>query len=147
EAANFIMPNRELRPQESWQVQLPMILKTGAKAELVELVMNCTYEGTRTRAGNSEALVSFEGRVQGRNTLKDRVDGDVAGKFTFDAARGFISASNMTILSESSQPGGELQVVFAFELELTRVEGNPRKLELPRSEPSPSAVSQTPPRA
>lgn len=133
EAANFTMPNRQLKPRDPWEVQVPMMLKIGAKPEVLDLAMTCTYEGTRTRLGNQEALISFDGRVKGRNALKDKVDGQIAGKFTFDSKRGFISTVKMTISTDASSPGSELQAVYSFDVDLARVEGNPRTLELPKS--------------
>jgi S1-C subfamily serine protease len=144
EAANLILPNRQMQPRGSWPAELPMLLKTGAKTELVDLVMTCTYEGMRSRSGNPEALVSFDGRVKGRNTLRDKVDGQVAGKFTFDAKRGFISSVTMVISSDASDPTGEIHALCALAVDLTRVEGNPRKIELPKGRSTPPVVATTP---
>lgn len=129
EAAHFILPNRNLKPGETWRVQLPLLFKGGVKSELADLVLTCTYEGIRTRNGNPEAVVTFEGPVEGRGAMKTKVDGHVSGKFTFDSKRGFISSVNSSITSDSA--GSDITAVMAFDIELTRVEGNTRKLQLP----------------
>ena len=111
---------------------MPMLLKTGGKPEVVDLVMSCTYEGVRKKGSDTEGVVSFAGSVQSRNpSADDRVSGGVSGKFAFDAKRGFISSSHMTISSEASSASSDLHVEVAFDVELTRVEGNSRNLALP----------------
>src|SRR5439155_22362805 len=63
EAANMVMPNRQLQPQESWPIQVPMLFKSGAKkSEIADLVLNCTYDGVRTQQDRQEALVTVNGR-------------------------------------------------------------------------------------
>lgn len=135
EAANFVMPNRQMRARDKWTAPIPMLMKTGTKPLVVDLVLNCTYEGVRTRKEESEALVSFTGRVNGRAELKDRLDGDVHGQFTFDTKRGFISSVKMTISTEASSPDGDASIVFAFNIDLQRKEGNLAKIELPNRNP------------
>lgn len=129
------MPNRQVQPRDSWPVRLPMLIKTGPKPIVIDLVVTCTYEGTRTRQGNPEALVSFKGQVNGRDELKDKTDGQVAGKFTFDSKRGFISSVKMAITSEATAPGSELSLVFALNVDLQRSDGNPDKIKLPNRTP------------
>ncbi|MBI3822797.1 MAG: trypsin-like peptidase domain-containing protein, partial [Planctomycetes bacterium] len=49
EAVNIPMPNRVIRPLESFPTQLPMMLESGKKPEIADLMLTCTYEGVRTR--------------------------------------------------------------------------------------------------
>ena len=70
--------------------------------------------------------------MQSRNpSADDRVSGGVSGKFAFDAKRGFISSSHMTISSEASSASSDMHVEVAFDIELNRVEGNSRNLASP----------------
>lgn len=132
ESATFIIPNRKVEPHESWPVKMPMLLKTGAKPEVVDLVITCTYEGVRRQGSNTEGVVSFAGSVQGRQPSADnRVSGSVSGKFAFDAKHGFISSSHMTISSEASSASSDLHVEVDFDVELSRAEGNPQNIALP----------------
>jgi|GEM_PF-1589230 len=129
EAVNLIMPNRTLQAQEAWPTMLPMLLKTGKKSEVVDLVLTCTYEGTRSRDNRPEALVSVVGRVQGRNNMKKLVDGNVAGKFAFDLT-GYIAKADLAITTEASL-FGDLQVISVFDIKLVRMPGNPLNIALP----------------
>jgi hypothetical protein len=117
------------------------MLKAGTKADVVDLLLGCTYEGLRQRSGTSEALVSFTGRVQGRNNRKDKVDGRVVGQFGFDTERGFIASAKVTIATEASSLGSAIEAVGAFEIDLQRVEGNPKKIQLaPQTAATPAPV-------
>lgn len=145
QAANFIMPNRELRPGDSWQVQLPLMFKTEAGAETVDLVVDCRYEGQRLDEGRSDALVLFDGRLQGRGARKDTTGGVAKGRLTFDVGRGFISTVKMTIMTEAVV-SGTIHVLRLFSFELARSAGNPQKLQLPNVTPTPPATAQAPPR-
>jgi S1-C subfamily serine protease len=141
EASTFILPNRQLAPREAWNVQLPMMMKLGdKKVEILDLVLVCIYEGARAKGDAAEAVISFSGKVQGRGLMKDKVAGDVAGKFTFDLKRTFIQSVRMTISSDAASSGGELEAHFAFNIDLSRIEGNPHRLELPKLASTPPAV-------
>ena len=50
----------------------------------------------------------------------------------------------MTISTDSSSPGGELQVEFVVYVDLKRVEGNPQSIALPKTEP-PAVVKKDDP--
>ena len=144
EAVNLIMPNRSLQAQETWPTMLPMLLKTGKKSEVVDLVLNCTYEGSRTRGDRQEAVISVRGRVQGRNNFQKLVDGNVAGKFAFDLAGGFIASARLAITSEVSL-FGDLQVIGVFDVNLSRAPGNPLNIALPvQTGPGPGPIGPPP---
>src|SRR5262249_50097097 len=128
ESSTFVLPNRKVQPRESWRVELPLLLKIAGKAEGIDLLLACTYEGTRSDAGKTESLVRFDGKVQGRGAMKGKIEGDVLGKFTFDTRRHFISSVNLTIASEAAVAGAEVHALFEFHVDLTRVEGNPHGL-------------------
>src|SRR5262249_48861701 len=130
EAVNLIMPNRSLQAQETWPTMLPMLLKTGKKSEVVDLVLTCTYEGSRTRGDRQEAVISVRGRGEGRKNLQKLVDGNVAGKFAFDLTGGYIASARLAIISEVSL-FGDLQVIGVFDVNLTRAPGNPLNIALP----------------
>jgi hypothetical protein len=140
EATNFVVPNRRLRPHETWEAPSPMLLRTGTNPDVVDLQITCTYEGARTRAGRREMLVTFEGRIRGRGRLRRAVDGKISGKFTFDSERGYISTANITIRNEPP-PDEDYHIEFAFEVELTRVMGNPRGIKLPETAGDGAAVA------
>lgn len=143
EATHFTLPNRQLQPRETWTVQLPMMVKDGTKTTAVDLLLTCTYEGLRNRGSNPEALVSFAGRVKGRNEFKDNAEGHVSGKLTINVKRGFISSVKSNIATELSSGASDLSVVAALDVDLQRIEGNPGKIELPKR-PAPKVKKDDP---
>ncbi len=148
EAANFVLPNRKMNPRATWVVQQPMLIKTKAKPIVVDLVMTCRYEGTRGKSEEKEAVVSFEGMVQGRNELKDSVGGQIEGKFVFSPRLGFISDVKMKISSEASVPGAGYFFNWEFDIDMVRSAGNARGIELPKrgetASTSPESGGRTP---
>lgn len=132
EATHFIMPNKKVEPHDAWNVNVPLLLKLRGKLEVVDLGLTCTYEGTRTRNDVREALVRLDGKVKSRNAAPTTVDSYAAGSFTVDLERGFISTAKMTISSDFSTPNGQAHALFAFNIDLKREAGNPRKIELPK---------------
>jgi len=129
ESVTMPMPNRMLQPMDTWQTEIPMLLRTGQKPEVVDLSLTCTFEGTRTKNQRSEAFISVAGRVKGRGKSEIFVDGDVHGKLAFDLVGGFISAANFKISSE--EDGGGLTFIDSFDIDLTRTQGNPLNIQLP----------------
>ncbi|QVL32474.1 trypsin-like peptidase domain-containing protein [Telmatocola sphagniphila] len=144
EAATFTLPNRKLSARESWPVKVPLLLKTGGKSEVVDLVLNCTLEGVRPVEGSPQAVVTFEGQVKGR-TKKEGLDGQVTGRFGLHLNRGYISFAKMTIGSEFSAPGSDVQLALAFDIDLTRAEGNPGNIVLPKVTLSPDLAKKDTP--
>jgi hypothetical protein len=66
------------------------------------------------------------------------VDGKVNGKFAFDLAYGFIATAKLAIVSEADILGGAIQMIAAFDIDLSRVPGNPLNIQMPKQkEPSP----------
>jgi hypothetical protein len=129
EATNFVLPNRRLRPKETWESASPMLLRTGHNPDVGDLNIICTYEGARTRAGRREMLVTFEGGLHGRGRLRNAVDGKISGSFYFDSERGYITTAKITITNDPN-PNDDYRLEFLFEVELTRVVGNTRRLEV-----------------
>jgi S1-C subfamily serine protease/DNA-directed RNA polymerase subunit RPC12/RpoP len=139
ELGTIILPNRQLQPQQTYRCQVPMIFfKTGKTATLVDLDLTCRYEGTRTRNGQPEALVSVSGQLVGRDELRGKADGKIAGKFTFHLGDGYITSAKMTITAEQSL-AKDTQFVATFDVDLSRAPGNPLNLIYqPGGSPTPS---------
>src|SRR5262249_39617601 len=66
--------------------------------------------------------------------------------FTFDVQRGFVSSAQMKILNEAMDD--EFQATVSFDIDVTRREGNPLKLEAPKAAPNPppKVAAETPKR-
>ncbi|MBI2805716.1 MAG: trypsin-like peptidase domain-containing protein [Planctomycetes bacterium] len=131
EAVNMPMPNRLVQPNERWPTQIPMLVRTAKKAEVVDLDLVCKFEGVRQRKQRQEAVITVTGRVKGRDANAKKVGGDVFGKIAFDLAAGFISEAKLTIQSELDLLGGAVQAVVAFDIDLERQAGNPMNIQLP----------------
>ncbi|MBI1830650.1 MAG: trypsin-like peptidase domain-containing protein, partial [Planctomycetes bacterium] len=142
EAVNVPMPNRMLRPTDRWIVEVPMLLETGKKPEVADLVLNCIYEGVRARKQRSEAVITLAGNVRGRGASVNKIAGDVTGKIVFDLTGGFITAAKLNISTERSTPGGEMQILYGFDIELTRLPGNIAKIMLPGEKSKPGPVAK-----
>jgi len=139
EAVTIPMPNRMVQPMETFDVKLPMLLRTGKNPEVVDLDLIATLEGTRLRDQRNEGLVSLRGKVKGRGLSSSRIAGDVTGKVAFDLTAGFISQAILRISSEFES--GEIQVVDAFDIDLTRVPGNPSGIAQPQEPKKTPAVA------
>jgi S1-C subfamily serine protease len=143
EAATMPMPNRMLEPTQTWQTQIPLIMSGGARAEIVDLALNCTYEGTRVRNERGEAVITMRGIVQGRGLNVNKIGGHVTGKVAFDLAGGFIAQAVFKISSDYDIQG--IQVTDALDVHLDRAPGNPLKIAAPTDfkpgpDPNPGLV-------
>src|SRR5262249_46393573 len=137
EAATIKMPNRTVQPAETFPSKSSMMMRTngpkipGRPATIVDLMLNCTYEGTRMRNGREEAVITVAGNLQGRQDLKGRVDGVITGKVGFDLASGFIAMANIKIVAENEDqiPGlGSIRQTTTQVISVDRVPGNPMNL-------------------
>ena len=140
EATTLVMPNRELQPLETWDAVVTMLMKQERKVEPADLVLACTYEGTRSRKGRAEALITVVGQVKGRGANQNKMDGKVNGRFAFDLGDGYISLAKVSIVSEADILGGALQLTNAFEMDLSRAPGNPLNLEVPKQGEQPKEL-------
>ncbi len=143
EISNITIPNRQLLPKEKWQTKVPMLLLAGKIAKVVDLNLTCEFEGVRTVGGAKHAVVTLSGRVEGRQELAGKVDGEVGGTFSFDLQNGYISAAKMRISSETAITS-DFQVVAKFDVDLQRSPGNSLGISL-RNLPNKSAPKPTPP--
>jgi hypothetical protein len=95
----------------------------------VQLV--CTYEGTRTRGGNVEAVISCEGVIVGADPeIRRWVVGEAFGQFIYDTKLGYVTSAQLTMIATYASPNDEPQVVMGADVKLTRAEGNPKKIEM-----------------
>jgi len=82
------------------------------------------------RSGKSEALVSVAGNVKSVNRKKIQWgEGTIAGQFTFDPERGYITSVNLAMSPELPEDVvGNFAV--SINVDLSRVDGNPNNIEL-----------------
>jgi S1-C subfamily serine protease len=80
------LPNRQLKPNETWQVQRPISVLTEGWGERGRLALTFTFEGTRQRAGREEAVIHITGEVSG--PAGQNLRGKATGQAVFDLASG-----------------------------------------------------------
>ncbi len=132
EATCYPVPNREVQPREKWKARQPMLIAADTKKEIVDILLVCTYEGSRVGAAGTEAVISLTGEVRGRDTKKQgQTFGRVRGRVLFNTERGFVSDYQIKVTSELG--GGE--AVVTYDVFLTRVAGNLANITPPKKGP------------
>ena len=144
ETAMVPIPERELEPLGKYGTNVALLISGGPSltgggkgdrteiAKTVDLILNCRYEGTRTRNGREEAVMTFVGKVKGRSKGTERAKGDVTGKYGVDVEGGFVSLVHIRVATEIEAPGGEFRIGFAVEVDADRRPGNPLNISQPR---------------
>src|SRR5262249_23728566 len=79
EITTIPFPNQTVKPQQSWQARVPMLVLAEKQRHVQFLHLNCTYEGSRQNAGRTEAVIRLEGGVRGRGARSEMVLGTVTG--------------------------------------------------------------------
>jgi hypothetical protein len=140
EAVMLPIPNLTLQPQGVFTTKIALLVggpdisgkqKAGTTvSKTIDLMLTCTYEGTRRRNDRDEAVVTVAGRVVGRSKGTERAKGDVSGKFGIDLAGGFVSMGQLKIASEIEDPGGQYRLIYALDVNLDRRPGNPLNIQL-----------------
>jgi S1-C subfamily serine protease len=126
EITTIPFPNRMVSAGDRWPARVPMLTLVEGKREVQWLHLVCTYEGTRTAAGRSEAFVRLDGVVRGRGALANTNLGKVSGHALFDVEKGFISKVKVTITTEVDSGGAGLRLVVTDDSIVERVEGDTR---------------------
>jgi tetratricopeptide (TPR) repeat protein len=121
------LPNRQVQPRQNWQARVPVFLTNplsvaNQKKEFVDLIVTCTYEGRRVHGGESHAVISLSGTVNGRTPGPQSATGMVSGKVHFLIDKGYLSQGEMKVESESGD--GDLTVSHSVEVSLRRQSGN-----------------------
>ena len=126
-------PNRELKPKETWQAKVPMLVGNRLK-EVVDMHLTCTFEGTRQYMGETQAMVALNGNIQSRKPGKATIGGKVTGKAHFAIDKGYIGEAKLRIETELGDD--DLNVAAIVEISLTRVPGNTHGI-IPAKMPDP----------
>ena len=133
------MPNRQVTPLETWQEKIRVLLMGEKKQkDALDLMLTCTYEGSRTVNGRTEAMVQISGEVRPVNpppvVLFSAPRDRVVGHALFDVAAGHIRELKLIMNSEFDLEGLLLSRTFA--IDLTRTPGNVYGIPVPASTPS-----------
>lgn len=118
------LPDRVLQPLSSWEANMPFMLLTGKKRDTAILKLTCTYEGARTVNKQSHAFARLAGEVRFRDNPV--AQGRVEGTALINLAAGYVAKINVIVKTEVER--GETFSVSTLDTQLSRVEGNPRKI-------------------
>jgi S1-C subfamily serine protease len=124
EAATLPVPNRVVRPLESWRVGVPMLVRVEGKRQVHDLHLTCTYEGARSAVGRREAFLALSGVVKGRGPNAEDVLGTVKGHALLDVDKGFVTLVELAVDSEIEVEERGLRILVRHQSFLTRSEGN-----------------------
>jgi S1-C subfamily serine protease len=123
EVTTIPLPNRAVRPGETWPARLPMFVIVDKKAQIQELHLTCTYEGTRSADGRNEAYIGLSGVVKGRAPRAEEL-GQVKGQALFDVDKGFLTLVKLAVNSELEDEEQGVRILVSKESVVRRSEGN-----------------------
>jgi len=131
------MPNREVKPLETWDAKIRLILRRDQKRDVMDMVLVCTYEGSRKTADRTEALISLVGEINVLKTdqpLMRKPSDRVTGTALFDVATGQISNLNISLRDERDLGG--ITMAHIFEADVARTSGNTFGIKVLAVEPA-----------
>jgi predicted Zn finger-like uncharacterized protein len=137
EAALAPLPNRVVQPEETWQTSVPVMMRDKQKTAEVHLMLKNTYEGLLSKGNRSEAVITLTGKLQARDQVFKRFEGEVVGKIGFDVAGGYISSAELKL---STPDGSDKDFTYTLDIDLKRSAGNPLKIQLPQD---PITIAKT----
>ena len=147
EATMLQMPNRTMMPDETWSASMPVVLLEDGKTAEAQLMLTCKYEGTKMTP-RFAGYISVTGRLRAPTDPKfKKYEGAVAGNFLFDLSDGFVSSGKLKISNEAEVTlGGDVKEAYTFDIDLTRISGNPSNIQLPAvaKDPPPPEKKTTP---
>ena len=135
----------EMKPGGTWPARVPMMFVTQGKAEVADLQLTCSYEGTRTVDNATMAFVRATGMIVPRKAKDSSfLRGKVDGRIHYDLASGYIGQAKMRLTSDIALLTGSVATLI-IETDLKRTPGNTFNIVVPaRAEPTPKATP-TPP--
>ncbi|HWY88468.1 MAG TPA: serine protease, partial [Gemmataceae bacterium] len=137
------LPNRDVQALQTWDSKMRLMLGREKKKEVLDVVLACTYEGSREVSGKNEALVSLMGQIKVLQTelpLIRKPTDRVSGYAVVDVAGGFVSELHIS-LNDERELGG---VFFTrtFEANVSRVPGNIYSIIMPSPKGNPPDLAK-----
>jgi S1-C subfamily serine protease len=131
EATMVPMPNKTVKPDESWTTTHYVRVRAKKTEANLKLTVSSSYEGMLKKEDRNEAILTLIGKVTTDNADAKRWEGDLSGKIGFDPSVGFITSAQVKLSGTS----------YTLDIDLTRVSGNPSKIQLPQDKtPDPPVV-------
>jgi predicted Zn finger-like uncharacterized protein len=126
EHISISMPNRVVNARETWPVKMPTKVGKGPKPRIVDLDLVCTYDGSRTNAGRTEAVITVRGQVRSRDANSKDPLTIARGRVVFDVEAGLVARMDMKTSTEMEL--GQAQMLVTDEISLVRVPGNTQNI-------------------
>jgi predicted Zn finger-like uncharacterized protein len=142
EVTSVPLPNRSVRPQDTWPGKIPMFVTIGPKKELLTLDVTCTYEGTRSLDGVERGYILLAGVVRGVGKNIGDIYGKVSGHAHVDLATGVFSQVKTTISFEIETGNAGLRILVNDENVVDRVDGNTQDIRIPEVVVAPKGWKQ-----
>ena len=123
EMINLAIPNREVKPDETWKTDRPLALFTSTKSDKGIMEITCTYQGVRTRNNRSEAIINLKGEVRGRPGQEFTFGGKAQGQAWFDLEAGQVTQIAVAVMVDINKklPGGKSFIAYgSFDASLVR---------------------------
>ncbi|HEX3314033.1 MAG TPA: serine protease, partial [Gemmataceae bacterium] len=137
----------EMKPGGTWPARVPMMIMTQGKAEVADLQLVCTYEGTRTVDNATMAFVRATGQIVPRKSKNSSfLRGKVDGRIHYDLAGGYIGEAKMRLTSDLALLTGNV-AKLVIDTELKRTPGNTFNIVVPSrpdSKTTPTPKTKTP---
>jgi predicted Zn finger-like uncharacterized protein len=147
ELTSVYMPNRAVKPRETWPARIPTVTGNAANKRIVDLDLTCTYEGSRTNNGRSEAVITLLGPVKSRDKAKQTEPlGLVRGRVVFDIEAGMVTEVEVHVATELDSHT-TAQMLVTEDVTVTRVGGNTANIVAANRNPAPPAPKAPEPKA
>jgi hypothetical protein len=147
ESTTLPLPNRTVKPLESWPARMPLFVLANGKRRLQDIFVTCVYEGVHAEAGREEAYIALSGVVKGRGQQAAVVLGKAHGHAHFDVEKGFFTLVQLTVRSELEIEESSMRILVEDESVVRRDEGNQLGIKAAvQNQPSGGAAAQTGPK-
>ncbi len=146
ESTTLPLPNRTVRPLESWPARMPMLVLARGKRQVQDIFVTCTYEGVRSVDGRTEAYIALSGVVKGRGPRAALILGKARGHAHFDVDKGFLTLVTLTVSSELENEESGVRILVNDESTVRRQEGNSLGIQAATRNQPGAATPPRPPR-
>jgi LSD1 subclass zinc finger protein len=113
------VPNKLVQPQESWAARVPVTLYAMGLKENVDLVLTCTFEGTRMLDGKNQGVIRLSGNLHTKQQNANSSGGKVTGRLHFGIQEGCLTRAEVTVEAD-----GTPEPVMQMHVTLARTAGN-----------------------
>jgi S1-C subfamily serine protease len=110
---------QQLQPGETWQADLPMLITSKGKRQMIGIHAVCAFQGIREHEGQRQAQIALSGKVH--DGAGNPIAGQISGKILFSLDKGYILLADIKIEAELAM--GESLMTASLEAHLERSAG------------------------